>query len=76
MRHMMVAMALTAAIVALLECMGAVGEAAKTVCIGLIFILLGLITTLYIFLVDSRFGEKPAAENFPEQHLQLKPLRR
>jgi hypothetical protein len=60
MRYAMVTIAVVTAAIGLMECVGAVGQAAKTYCIGLIFILLGLMTTLYIFIIDSRFGEKPA----------------
>ncbi|MGB4770491.1 MAG: hypothetical protein WBP58_03485 [Chitinophagaceae bacterium] len=76
MRNLMVAMALIAAAIGLMDCLGAVGQAAKTYCIGLIFILLGIMTTLYIIVIDSRFGEKPSTESIPEQNLQLTPLRR
>lgn len=76
MKYLLAAMGLIAVIAGLVACTDALAKDTRFYCIGLVFILLGLITTAYIFMDAPRFGEESSEENFPEQHLQVNPLRR
>jgi uncharacterized membrane protein HdeD (DUF308 family) len=62
MKYIMVAMAAVTAITGVVACTDAVSKMAQLYCIGIMLILLGLMTALYIFMEYSRFGEKPAGE--------------
>jgi disulfide bond formation protein DsbB len=62
MKYILVAFAAVAVVTAFVACTGAVTKNMQLYCIGIILILLGLMTGIYIYMDDSRFGEEPAVE--------------